>query len=141
MVKFAELEQKNILNSFLQHNENGQREKNVEEKNEIEYIPTNTKHLIKDYIFLNTINTGSDYRLVRCKKILNNKMEIKKLLQNSNKGDCIICLEKREEEFHLENKTVSLYSTEEDQDITVMTKKLTNTLHESAKKIVDEVQV
>lgn len=44
-------------------------------KNEIDFIVSSHKHIVQDVSVLNSINTGSDHRLVRCKLYINSKLE------------------------------------------------------------------
>lgn len=48
---------------------------NGETKNEIDYVLTKTKEIVKDVTVLNNFSTGSDHRLVRTKIAINLKME------------------------------------------------------------------
>lgn len=55
---------------------------NMKVKNEIDFILSNKKYIVKDVSVLNKFSTGSDHRLVRSKIVINIKQERSKLISS-----------------------------------------------------------
>jgi endonuclease/exonuclease/phosphatase family metal-dependent hydrolase len=56
-------------------------------KNEIDYIITNSKSVVKNVTVLNNFTTGSDHRMVRAKVVLNTRFQRSKLVKKTEIPD------------------------------------------------------
>ena len=143
LVEFAECEKFFIMNSFFK--KKPQRKWTWRSANgatsEIDYILTNKKYIIQDCSVLNNFNTGSDHRMVRCKLLLNTKIERMKLTNNAKKSINMAKLNECREQFQLELKNrfeVLKNVIEEEQDVNEVNKTLISTLRNVAEEIVGE---
>ncbi|XP_056641545.1 craniofacial development protein 2-like [Diorhabda sublineata] len=78
LANFLEKEQLYIMNTFFKkrpHKKWTWANPDGITKNEIDYVLTPNKHIVQEVDVLNSFNTGSDHRLVRCRIVLNTKLE------------------------------------------------------------------
>lgn len=88
LANFLERERLYLMNTFFQKKEKRKwtwRSPDGQTKNEIDFIISRHKHIIQDVDVVNQFNTGSDHRLVRCKILINIKMERKRKMKQTMK--------------------------------------------------------
>ena len=90
LVKFAEYHGLKIVNSLFK--KHGNRcwtwiSPNSETKNKIDYILTDKYGIFSDLSVLNSINTGSDHRVVQGRAQMNTRLERAKLTMQPKKMD------------------------------------------------------
>ncbi|MEE6526427.1 hypothetical protein FKM82_027069 [Ascaphus truei] len=107
LVEFAEWENFHIMNSFFMKNPNRKWTWNGSSgiMNEMDYIPTNKKHVIEDCIVVNYFDTRSDNQLVRCKLYLNATLEETRFQKKTKTINITILKNKRNKvELELKNR-------------------------------------
>ncbi|KAL1446846.1 hypothetical protein WDU94_003496 [Cyamophila willieti] len=102
LVQFAEEKRLYIMNSFFKKQPTRKWtwfSPDREVKNEIDFITTNQKHIVKDVTVLNKFNTGSDHRLVRARIEVDIKCERRKLITKKREMINIELLKNKKVEF------------------------------------------
>ena len=90
LVEFAERHKFKIMNTFFKKRLNRRWtwiSPNGATKNEIDYIMTDRPDIFLDVSVINSLNTGSDHRMVRGKARINTKFERAKMVAQSKKVD------------------------------------------------------
>lgn len=84
LINYLQKERMYCMNSFFKKSTKRRwtwRSPNSITKNEIDYVLTNKKLIVKDLSALNRFDTGSDHRLIRAKIEINTKKERNKLIK------------------------------------------------------------
>ena len=90
LVEFAERHKCKIMNTFFKKRLNRRWtwiSPNGATKNEIDYIMTDRPEIFLDVSVINSLNTGSDHRMVRGKARINTKFERAKMVAQPKKVD------------------------------------------------------
>lgn len=93
LVNFSEKTRMYIMNTFFKKKKNRKwswRSPDGKTKNEIDFIISSHKNIIRDVSVLNTVNVGSDHRLVRSKLCINGKLERSRQIRKAKR-----CIEGR----------------------------------------------
>ena len=102
-------------------------------KNEIDYILTNKKSIVKNVEVIQRVNVGSDHRLVRGTIKTNTRIERCKMMRTrkSKVNIEVLLLKKEEFQLQLQNR-FEVLSEEGEEDVEEMVSKITNAIQESA---------
>ena len=88
LINFAVRHQLKIMNTVFKKSANRRWtwiSPNGHTKNEIDFILTNRPHTFTDVSVINSLNTGSDHRMVRGSLTINTKLERARLIQRCKK--------------------------------------------------------
>ena len=102
-------------------------------RNEIDYILTNKKSIVKNVEVIQRVNVGSNHRLVRETIKINTRIEKCKLTRTrkSKVNIEVLLLKKEEFQLQLQNR-FEVLSEEVEEDVEEMVSKITNSIQESA---------
>lgn len=104
-------------------------------KNEIDYIISDKKHIVKDVSVLNRFSTSTDHRMVRAKIKINIKQERHKLIQKKNTKILSEIIETNQDKYReMLNKKMSTQQYQDNLSINCLTEKLTKDILTSTKK-------
>ena len=136
LIEFAEARSLSIMNTFF--------EKRLDRKwtwkspsgvkNEIDFILSNRRDIVKDVSVINKVNVGTDHRMVRSKIKLGLKIERKKLIRKPLPN--LENLKNKATEFSLNiQNRYSVLSDEENLDIDHINDQFTNIIKEAALEV------
>ena len=141
LVEFAEKNNLKIMNTFFLKKINRKwtwRSPNGETKNEIDFILSDKKHIIKDVTVLNKLKS-SDHRMVRCKVKLDLKREREKLILRKRFNTPLIRVRSEEFSIKLQNK-FSVLSEEMEDDIDTFNENIIKVTKETASEVGGKIQ-
>ncbi|CAG9840644.1 unnamed protein product [Diabrotica balteata] len=138
LMNYLEERQLFAMNSFF--NKKPQRKwtwiiPNGNTKNEIDYILTTEKTIIKDVTVLNRFSTGSDHRLVRAKLRINSQFETKKKIENVSKLDMEKLKQSKDEYKQKIKESIPVTRDLENKNIDEINQLLTDTLAKAGKEV------
>ena len=93
LINFAVRHQLKIMNTMFKKSPNRRStwiSPNGHTKNEIDFILTNRPHTFTDVSVINSLNTGSDHRMVRGSLTINTKLERARLIQRYKKPNTAV---------------------------------------------------
>ena len=102
-------------------------------KNEIDYILTNRKGIVKNAEVIQRVNVGSDHRLVRGTSKTNTRTKRSKMMRTGKSKVNIEVLLLKGEEFQLQfQNRFEVLGEEGEEDVEDMMSKITNVIQQSA---------
>ena len=107
-------------------------------KNEIDHILTDKPQTFTDVSVINSFNTGSDHRMIRCSMTINTRLERARLIKRHNKANAVALSAKAAEfQLLLTNKCEALNSAPSD-DIDTYCDNITSSITEAALNTADK---
>ena len=136
LIEFAEARSLSIMNTFF--------EKRIERKwtwkspsgvkNEIDFILSNRRDVVKDVSVINKVNVGTDHRMVRSKIKFDLKIERKKLIRKPLPNLANLKNKATEFSLNIQNR-YSVLNSEENLDIDHINDQFTNIMKEAALEV------
>ena len=135
LINFAESHQLKIMNTFFKkrlHRRWTWISPNGVTKNEIDYILTDKPQTFTNVSVINSINTGSDHRMIRGSMTINTRLERARLVKRPNKANAVaLSVKAAEFQLLLSNKFEALNSATSD-DIATYCDSVTSSITEAA---------
>lgn len=133
MVQFATSNGLTIANTMFKKPANG------EVKNEIDFILVNKKEIMLNIEVINTVNIGSDHRMIRSTVKMNTKMERSRMVKASAPKINIEGLLQKREEFQIELSNRFEILGNEIDDVEESAAQLSDTIQRCAEKVAGKV--